>query len=64
MLSIEECRAILEANGTRIYTDDEIGHLRFILYQIARLSFRLAGGGEVDLPDEVTQYDPRLRPKA
>jgi hypothetical protein len=49
MLSIQECREILEAKGWREWTDHEIEHLRYVLIKIAALRLRLEGI-EVELP--------------
>ena len=38
MLSLKRCKEILQQDGTR-YTDDEVRHLRALLYQLGYIDY-------------------------
>ena len=41
MLTINQCKDILEENSTKKYTDEEVKQIRYLLYKIGHLEYEL-----------------------
>lgn len=50
MLSIQECREILESQGRTDMTDEQIEHLRYVCMKILNIYYRLTFGRETEVP--------------
>ena len=40
-LSLSKCRKILEANGDRKYTDEQISQIRDVLYNLVKVDYEI-----------------------